>query len=132
MTEIDQCRRTLRELAEEASVPPRTIRFYISRGLLAAPLVAGRRASYGEEHLERLKKIRELQRKGLTLGAIAGVLRTHRNEADLPQPTSWSSYQIQEDVIVWVSAGGESWRVKQIRVAIKQFADQLRVISEGA
>jgi DNA-binding transcriptional MerR regulator len=131
VTELDQRHRTLRELAEEVGVPPRTIRFYISRGLLDGPLIAGRRARYGTDHVERLKKIRALQQDGLTLNAIAGVLGAGREEADLPSPTTWNSYQLQEDVVVWIREGSESWRAKHIRLALENFADQLRAIDQG-
>jgi DNA-binding transcriptional MerR regulator len=65
---------TLRELAAETGVPERTIRFYISRGLLAPPLRGGRGAAYGPSHKERLEKIRQLQAKGLMLAEIAFAL----------------------------------------------------------
>jgi DNA-binding transcriptional MerR regulator len=49
---------TLAELADASGIPPRTVRFYIARGLLEGPEVAGRGATYGPGHLERLQKIR--------------------------------------------------------------------------
>ena len=49
----------------------RTVRFYIARGLLDGPGIAGRGASYGPDHLERLRKIRQMQQRGLTLTAIS-------------------------------------------------------------
>ncbi len=62
---------TLKELAEEAGVPERTIRYYISRGLLAPPLRGGRGAAYGESHKNALARIRRLQAKGMMLDEIA-------------------------------------------------------------
>jgi len=53
---------SLKELAEETGVPERTIRFYISRGLVDPPLRAGRDSAYGEAHKARILKIRELKR----------------------------------------------------------------------
>ncbi len=58
------------ELAEEAGVSPRTVRYYVQRGLLHAPPFKGPDTVYGEEHLLRLKAIRALQAKFLPLDAI--------------------------------------------------------------
>lgn len=65
---------TLRELAAETGVAERTIRFYISRGLVDPPLRGGRSAAYGEAHRGRLEEIRKLQAKGMMLAEIAHVL----------------------------------------------------------
>lgn len=65
---------TLKELAEEAGVPERTIRFYISRGLVDPPLRGGRGAAYGEKHKERLELIRSMQAQGMMLAEISHAL----------------------------------------------------------
>lgn len=66
---------TLKELAGETGVTERTIRFYISRGLVDPPLRAGRGAAYGEKHRARLGLIRKLQEeKHLMLSEIADAL----------------------------------------------------------
>jgi DNA-binding transcriptional MerR regulator len=60
----------LAELAQEAGVSPRTVRYYVQRGLLPAPPFKGPDTVYGEEHLLRLKAIRVLQARFLPLDAI--------------------------------------------------------------
>lgn len=60
----------LTELAAEAGVSPRTVRYYVQRGLLPAPPFKGPDTVYGEEHLVRLKAIRALQARFLPLDAI--------------------------------------------------------------
>lgn len=62
------------ELASRAGVSVDTIRFYQARGLLDPPERQGRAAHYSEEHAERLRRIRELKDKGLTLATIKLVL----------------------------------------------------------
>ena len=62
---------SLAELAEEVGLSARTVRFYIGRGLLPGPEKAGRGASYGPAHLERVREIQRLQADGLTLAEIA-------------------------------------------------------------
>jgi DNA-binding transcriptional MerR regulator len=62
------------QLAASCDVSVDTVRFYQSRGLLPQPEREGRLAWYGDAHAERIRRIRELQGKGLTLAAIARVL----------------------------------------------------------
>lgn len=65
---------SLADLARLADVTPRTIRYYISQGLLAAPTGSGQAARYGEGHLARLRLIRRLQREHLPLAEIRARL----------------------------------------------------------
>jgi DNA-binding transcriptional MerR regulator len=68
---------SIEELADAAGVPVRTVRFYISEGLLPGPSGRGRTASYGEEHLLRLQLIRVLAAQRVPLAEmrekLAGV-----------------------------------------------------------
>src|SRR5213592_3415736 len=107
---------TLAELAAQSGVPARTVRFYIARGLLDGPAVAGRGADYGGAHLERLRKIRQLQRRGLTLAAIARELEGAAPA--LPAAAAWWEYRISPDVTVSVRADAAPWRLKQVREAL--------------
>ena len=101
---MDEQRRTrfkLDELAEQAGVSPRTVRYYVQRGLLAAPEFRGPDTAYGAEHLLRLRAIRALQERHMPLDAIEAMLasrsledlaRIARGKApagvDLPPPVS--------------------------------------------
>ena len=116
---------TLLELAEEAQVPARTVRFYISRGLLPGPAGAGRGAVYAEEHLERLRRIRSLQQRGMMLSEIALAL-DGACEGRLPAPSSWWQYAVSPDVQVWVRADVSPWRLKQVRKSLAQMSAQLQ------
>ena len=58
------------ELAKASGVTRRTIRYYVELGLLPPPEGAGRAAVYGDEHLERLRRIQELQATRLSLEEI--------------------------------------------------------------
>jgi DNA-binding transcriptional MerR regulator len=62
------------QLAAACDVSVDTIRYYQARGLLPAPEREGRVAWYGDGHAERIREIRALQGKGLTLAAISRVL----------------------------------------------------------
>jgi DNA-binding transcriptional MerR regulator len=70
------------ELAAACDVSVDTVRYYQTRGLLQTPLREGRHAWYGAEHANRIREIRELQHKGLTLAAIKRVLDGDLARAD--------------------------------------------------
>ena len=61
---------TIDELAAATRVPSRTIRFYQQAGALPKPQIRGRVAFYGDEHVERLKLVADLQDRGLRMKAI--------------------------------------------------------------
>jgi DNA-binding transcriptional MerR regulator len=66
----------MRDLVRESGLPRETIHFYLAQGLLPPAIKTGRNtALYGEEHLERLRKIRDLrERQFLPLKAIHAIL----------------------------------------------------------
>src|SRR3954463_13225323 len=52
----------------------RNVRAYQSRGLIPPPELRGRTGYYGEEHVQRLELIRDLQAEGFNLEAIKRIL----------------------------------------------------------
>jgi DNA-binding transcriptional MerR regulator len=72
------------ELARRADVSVDTIRFYQKRQLLQAPRRVGRIAWYGADHVERLGRIRELQRQGFSLSIIRRLVAGELDAADAP------------------------------------------------
>lgn len=64
----------LDELAQEAGVNPRTVRYYVQRGLLQPPVFRGKDTAYSEDHLLHLRAIRLLQDRFLPLDAIQSAL----------------------------------------------------------
>src|SRR2546427_2997167 len=65
-----------------AGVAVDTIRFYQGKGLLEAPRREGRVTWYGEGHLERLRRIRDLQQRGFTLTVIQRFLSGELEASD--------------------------------------------------
>ena len=61
---------TITELADLAGVTPRTIRYYLSQGLLPSAGQSGPGTRYSESHLARLRVIRGLQAEHLPLAEI--------------------------------------------------------------
>jgi DNA-binding transcriptional MerR regulator len=70
------------DLAARCDVSVDTVRYYQSKGLLPRPEREGRLAWYGEEHVERLERVRELKAQGFSLAMIGRVLRGELDTAE--------------------------------------------------
>ena len=120
----------LLELAKRSKTPARTIRLYISMGVLPGPLRAGRNAAYGVEHLDCLARIRKLQREGLTLSQVREMLMAGDREPSPLVSVSWRQYMLSGDVIVSVREDIPPWRAYAIRQAIQQFNRLITPVEE--
>lgn len=89
---------SLQQLSERADVPVRTIRFYIQKGLLAAPEGEKRGAYYTDGHLSDLLRIRKWQEAGLSLDAIADLLQA-RSEPPVA-PARPGAVEVRSHLIV--------------------------------
>ncbi|MET0894916.1 MAG: MerR family transcriptional regulator [Acidimicrobiia bacterium] len=72
------------ELARRAAVSVDTIRFYQKRQLLPSPTREGRIAWYDEAHVDRLARIKDLQRQGFSLAVIRRLFAGELDPADEP------------------------------------------------
>lgn len=63
-------RHSLDDLARLSGLPPRTVRYYVQRGLVPRPHGERRGAWYDEVHLERLLQIAKWTAAGLSLERI--------------------------------------------------------------
>src|ERR1700694_3156935 len=72
----------IEQWARTAGVAVDTIRFYQGKGLLEAPRREGRVTWYGDSHVERLKRIKELQQQGLNLTVIQRFLAGEPEASD--------------------------------------------------
>ena len=84
-------RYTLTELADLAGVTARTVRYYISQGLLAVDVSPGPGPKYDDTHLARLRLIRRLQAEHQPLAEIRHRLEGLSDDdvlalAEEPQP----------------------------------------------
>jgi DNA-binding transcriptional MerR regulator len=118
--------KTLAELAEATGIPARTIRFYISRGLLDGPSKAGRGAFYTSAHLQRLEKIKALQAQGRHLSEIAPLMDGAEAASPHYPSEAWWQHSIADDVLVLTRADVSPWRQKQIRDLLDEMAVRLR------
>jgi DNA-binding transcriptional MerR regulator len=106
----------MRDLVRESGLPRETIHFYKLQGLLPEPVKTGRNtALYTQAHVERLRRIRELQeRQFLPLKAIRAILEDTDEEGFTPD---------QEDLVRQVRATLAGWTSAQQRptVAVAEF-----------
>jgi DNA-binding transcriptional MerR regulator len=98
------------QLSAACAVSVDTVRYYQTLGLLPAPVREGRVAWYGPEHVERIREVRTLQSKGLTLAAIKRVVRGELGTADT-------------DLAAAVAAARGTDGDRQL-LTLEQFADQ--------
>lgn len=89
---------TLQQLSERADVPERSIRFYIQKGLLPRPHGEKRGASYDEDHLAELLRLRQWQEAGLSLDAISQLL-TAKREAPIA-PARPGSIEVRSHLVI--------------------------------
>lgn len=114
------------ELCALATLPERTVRFYIQRGLVPPPHGKKRGAWYDEIHLERLLTIRRWQRAGLSLERIAEIVAGGETEVPMP-PRSKPG-----DVAVWsrlTVAEGVELNIEPHRAGLTP--EQLRTFCRG-
>jgi DNA-binding transcriptional MerR regulator len=72
----------IEQLAQAGGVAVDTIRFYQGKGLLDPPRRDGRVTWYSARHLERLRRIRDLQQRGFTLAVIRRFLEGELETSD--------------------------------------------------
>jgi DNA-binding transcriptional MerR regulator len=106
------------DLERETGLPPRTIRYYITQGLLPSARGRGLGATYGPGHLLRLKAINLLKRDHAPLDDIRQRLEGMR-DADLaamlevetaPPEDRWRRVMLHEDLELHVRERGDGER----------------------
>jgi DNA-binding transcriptional MerR regulator len=73
----------IEQLAQTTGVAVDTIRFYQGKGLLEGPRRDGRVTWYGDIHVERLKRIKDLQQQGFSLTVIQRFLTGELEPSDV-------------------------------------------------
>jgi len=66
---------TVDEVASSVGLPSTTIRYYQQQGLIDAPTREGRRAYYGQRHIDQLMQLGALTERGFSLAAIKEMRR---------------------------------------------------------
>src|SRR5664280_2225252 len=82
------------ELSTRAKISATTISNYVRQGLLSEPIRTGKTmAYYTIEHVERLKKIQSLQKKGLSFDEISHIVNQNsgKNHSKLKSDIVYTS-----------------------------------------
>jgi DNA-binding transcriptional MerR regulator len=100
---------SLTDLARQADVTPRTVRYYIGQGLLPGPVGQGTAAQYDRSHLDRLRLIKRLQLQHLPLAEIRSRLEELDEDqiADLaaeaePRVATWPDTQPGQSALAYI------------------------------
>ncbi|MCX4233815.1 MerR family transcriptional regulator [Streptomyces sp. NPDC020707] len=101
----------MEELAQEAGITVRTLRFYRERKLIPPPRREGRIAWYDEDHLARLRTIAALLERGHTLNGIAELAEAFDHGRDVGEllglgvPTEETPVRLSPEELADVFAG---------------------------
>jgi DNA-binding transcriptional MerR regulator len=117
---------SIHELATLGGVPTRTVRFYISEGLIDRPEGAKRGAWYEDRHLQQLLRIRRWSQEGLSLEQVREALQASKVEGPPPRgvkPGSvdvWSRICLAEGLELHVEPGRVGLSPEQVRALAKE------------
>ena len=101
----------MEELAREAGITVRTLRFYRERKLIPPPRREGRIAWYDEDHLARLRTVTTLLERGHTLNGIAELAEAFDHGRDVGEllglgaPTEETPVRLSPEELADVFAG---------------------------
>jgi len=136
-------------LAKRTGVSARTIRYYVSEGLLPAPRSRGRYAEYGVAHLNRLRLIGQLKSEYLPLREIRDRI-AHLTESEVVDcletgfhsgvsssiddvivdssdvESAWIRYRLEDGLELSVRTGLPPWRERIVRRIVSDLRRQLR------
>jgi DNA-binding transcriptional MerR regulator len=123
------------ELAALAGVTRRTVRYYVTRGLLPSPTGLGRGRHYTAEHLARLVEIRERQEAGEPLSEIEARLSCQDSGApssgtpppgEAPGLEPWTRLIVEDGIELHLRGVRlDPARARQIQLAVLQALAQL-------
>ena len=122
---------SIHDLATLASVPTRTVRFYIAEGLIDRPHGAKRGAWYEDRHLQQLLLIRRWTDAGLSLDRVRELQAGSPEEAP-PQPVKpgmvevWSRITLADAVEIQVEPGRAGMTPEQVRAFIQGVTEAYR------
>jgi DNA-binding transcriptional MerR regulator len=116
---------SLDELATLAGVTPRTVRYYISEGLLDRPEGEKRGAHYVQRHLEQLLRVRRWSEAGLSLERIREL---RRGAPEDPPPRTvapgtvevWSRVTLADGLELHIEPGRAGLSPEQVRALVRE------------
>jgi DNA-binding transcriptional MerR regulator len=128
-------RYSIHDLATLASVPTRTVRFYIAQGLMDRPYGAKRGAWYEDRHLQQLLMIRRWTDAGLSLDRVRELQAGSPEEAP-PRPVRpgmvevWSRVTLADGIEIQVEPGRAGMTPEQVRAFIQDVTAAYRRVRD--
>jgi len=115
-------RLTLEDLSNRTGLSARTLRFYISQGVLHPPWSGGRTAHYDQTHLDRILEVERLKGSGLSLHEIVQQPRD-----PMPGTTGrlYEEFRLTDDVRVNIRVDVAPHRRNQLLKALGAFERHL-------
>lgn len=129
-------RYTLADLEEATGLSGRTIRYYITEGLLPPAQGRGKGATYGAEHLLRLRAVESLKKSNSPLGEIRDRLRD-MPEKDLaamlqvetaPPVDRWRRIHLHDDIELHVRERGGRNRDYELESVVDTIVKQSEIL----
>lgn len=125
------------ELAGLVGVTPRTVRYYISEGLVDRPEGEKRGAYYVERHLDQLLQARQWSESGLSLDRIRDL---RAGAADDPPPRRvkpgtvevWSRVTLADGLEIQIEPGRADLSPEQLRALVLEITAAYRRVRDGA
>lgn len=137
MNEPDDSRHyTAEEIAAHAAIPRRTLRYYITLGLVDRPVGETRAAYYTWRHLQQLLEVRKLTEQGLSLERIGEILEARSEPppaARAPRPGALeikSHVHLANGVELVLDGGRAGLSAAQIRRLIRATLDAYQQITK--
>jgi DNA-binding transcriptional MerR regulator len=129
-------RYTIADLQRETGVSPRTIRYYITQGLLPPAHGRGPSATYDRGHLLRLHAVKRQKERFLPLETIKlrlGDLTDEEIEAEigvesLPSDDRWRRVRLHDDVELHVRERAGFSRDRAFESAVEQLIEHARLV----
>ncbi len=131
---LDPYRYAIGDLERETGINPRTVRFYISEGLLPPAHGRGPTATYDLGHLLRLRAIKQLQGNYLPLSEIKDQLgrldddqiAAMLNIQSSPPEDRWRRVELHVDIELHVREPGDRGRDNRFDEAVDRIIDVAR------
>jgi DNA-binding transcriptional MerR regulator len=116
---------SLTELSQLVEISPRTIRFYMSKGLVDKPLGARKTAYYTDTHLQQLLTVINWQKEGLSLDEIF----QQQNQLTQKSPPQFKPGDVQVVHRIHIAEGVELnvdlLKTQLSQTQIRQLSDQV-------
>jgi DNA-binding transcriptional MerR regulator len=115
----EPARFTLAELVEASGVPERTIRFYVSEGLVPPALGRGKSRYYTPQHLEALAFVSGLRGQRLSIDEIRTRLSQSSNAESIVSGDIWERILLHDGLELHIRSN--------VPESVRSLAEELRL-----